>query len=608
MGAIGTAIYLMWEKLIRGFALGAICIVLTMMTMPARAISFDDILLFSRARTLAVQGNYAAAINIYENEIKNGSARPLEEFSALVRQVADLYVLAGRFDEAGEAYIILADAVARLEGRTSPSLSIIYEAAGSAFFEAQDRTNAIANYERALEIDRRYLRCDNSGLGQILSRLVELYQNNGQAELADRLRPLVDDVQKRCEHEDFRPKTRQIVVDQPPQANKDSFTRLNVFYATDRARTGSPRPNTFYGGERATLEFGVVEITVPRSHKPGVVEAPSLILLEWSDNPDRHIVISRIQPLTESDALNRMRKTLNERNSDEAFVFVHGYNTSFADAAKRTAQIAYDLNFDGIPIVYSWPSLANPFGYTSDEAVVRLGGRRLLTLLDKLARETGIRRIHLIAHSMGNRALADALELMAMRQSGLPPERPPFEQVLFAAPDLDRDLFADMSSRFRSLAHRMTLYASDQDSALTTSRSIHGEHSRAGEAGDNVLVSNSIDTIDMSDLGDGMLGHTYFADDTSGLSDMLWLFWRDDTPTNRCGMSEHRHPLGVYWRYDALSCDGDVALSALTLLRRYGDHALAHALSRLAAQPDDAPTLKSEWRAIANLIDKALNR
>ena len=36
----------------------------------------------------------------------------------------------------------------------------------------------------------------------------------------------------------------------------------------------------------------------------------------------------------------------------DAFVFIHGFNVAFEDAVMRTAQIAYDLGFDGAPILY----------------------------------------------------------------------------------------------------------------------------------------------------------------------------------------------------------------------------------------------------------------
>jgi esterase/lipase superfamily enzyme len=39
-----------------------------------------------------------------------------------------------------------------------------------------------------------------------------------------------------------------------------------------------------------------------------------------------------------------------------ALVVVHGYNNSLEDAARRAAQVAHDIGFQGIPAFYSWPS------------------------------------------------------------------------------------------------------------------------------------------------------------------------------------------------------------------------------------------------------------
>jgi esterase/lipase superfamily enzyme len=41
-----------------------------------------------------------------------------------------------------------------------------------------------------------------------------------------------------------------------------------------------------------------------------------------------------------------------QADTPEALVFVHGYNVNFNDAVRRAAQIAYDLEFAGIPMVY----------------------------------------------------------------------------------------------------------------------------------------------------------------------------------------------------------------------------------------------------------------
>ena len=40
-------------------------------------------------------------------------------------------------------------------------------------------------------------------------------------------------------------------------------------------------------------------------------------------------------------------------------MFVHGFNVDFASAARRTAQMKYDLGFRGAAILYSWPAPSN---------------------------------------------------------------------------------------------------------------------------------------------------------------------------------------------------------------------------------------------------------
>ena len=49
----------------------------------------------------------------------------------------------------------------------------------------------------------------------------------------------------------------------------------------------------------------------------------------------------------------------------QAFVFVHGYNVLFEDAVYRTAQLAYDLGFEGAPIFQLAVSRAE-IGYPVD--------------------------------------------------------------------------------------------------------------------------------------------------------------------------------------------------------------------------------------------------
>ncbi|MEX0852138.1 MAG: alpha/beta hydrolase [Bauldia sp.] len=564
-----------------------------------------DLLLIQRVEAELVD-DPAAAFGLLEDAVRDAETTP-EERVDLLAELARLRAAHGDFADAGEAYALEADLVVRLEGATAPRLAGLYAAAAEAYAGAGDVGRALDLAEDALRIDIAYYDCASDVVERDHARLADLLTRLGDPAKAAAERRLAEDSAARC-RDGGGPASRGIVVtNEFADANPDSFARVKVFYATDRAATGSSRPEDYYGGDRGQVDYGTVEVSVPRIHKPGAVESPSLIKLEWTANPERHFVITRLATMTADELFADMSATLGERRSDEAFVFVHGYNTGFADAAKLTAQIAYDINFAGVPIFYSWPSQANVFSYVSDEAVVRLSGRHLLRFLDELVSRSGARHINLIAHSMGNRAVADALELLATRRSAENKTDPVFEQVIFAAPDEDAGLFTEMIETIRPVARRLTLYSSDNDLALRASERLHGRRARAGQGGSAILVAPALDSIDMSILGEDMLGHSYFANAASALTDLSWLFWRDSAPDGRCGMDGRSEARGRFWLFDPLRCDGPAMLSALTLLKTEGAAALAKLdtiVARLRAERGKELAV-AEWQAIRKAMAAA---
>lgn len=346
------------------------------------------------------------------------------------------------------------------------------------------------------------------------------------------------------------------------------YREVEVFYATDRARTGEDAPENYYGWGRGDLELGTLVVTVPDTHTKGLVESPSIWKLEFGPNPAKHVVLRSVTPVEEDVFFATMQQRITARSNKEAFVFIHGYNVDFEQAAKRAAQISYDMNYGGLPVLYSWPSAGSTIGYISDTAVVRLSGRRLSQFLDDLVARSGASTVHIVAHSMGNRALTDALELMAARRGIGSGDAPVFGQILFAAPDVDAGLFAQMIQTIRPLAQRLTLYASHEDWALETSRRLHGNAPRAGQGGEYVLVDDNIDSVDMSELGEDMLAHSYFADDSSALADMMSLFWQNASPQRRCGLEETRAD-GVtrpYWTYKRGACSSQNLIDVMALM------------------------------------------
>ena len=93
----------------------------------------------------------------------------------------------------------------------------------------------------------------------------------------------------------------------------------------------------------------------------------------------------------------------------QALVFVHGYNISFDNAMRRAGQLAYDLGFDGPVFAFSWPSREKLLSYVGDRESAQLSADALRVFLETVVAETKAKRIHIIAHSMGNVALNEAL-------------------------------------------------------------------------------------------------------------------------------------------------------------------------------------------------------
>lgn len=349
---------------------------------------------------------------------------------------------------------------------------------------------------------------------------------------------------------------------------KPGFRAVEVYYATDRARSGDPRAEHFYGIERGDrIELGVATVTIPDTHTPGQIERPSVWRLEFSTSPTKHVVLQDVAPVDPGTFFGRLQGEFEENSERDLFVFVHGYNTGFVKAATRTAQMAHDMGNSVVPVLFSWPSRDSTVGYIADAAVVRLSGRRLAVFLEDLAQRSGARTIHLVGHSMGNRALTDALEILALRRNAQPGDEPVFGQVMFAAPDVDAQLFAKMAQVFRPLAKRLTLYASSSDWALVSSRKLHGSAPRAGLGGSVLVAADAFDSIDMSALGADMLAHEYFADDSSALADIMTLFWQDAPPERRCGLAPRNKGNSVVWDYQAGACASNDLIGAIVNLR-----------------------------------------
>ncbi len=299
------------------------------------------------------------------------------------------------------------------------------------------------------------------------------------------------------------------------------FSVVPVYYATDRKPSGKQDPYLFFTGNpgKDSLYFGKCMVTIPTIHELGEIERPKWWKAEFAENPCKHMVIKELKPLAEEGFYEQLHWDALLADRKEALVFIHGFNVSFDEAALCAAQIAYDVSFQGIPMLYSWPSRGEVTKYRKDGRRNAATVPNLEYFLETLADRGGFDQIHIVAHSMGNQALTQTLMNLAEER----PEKPMFGQVILAAPDVDSREFVEViAPAIRQTASNVTLYASAKDKALLLSQLIN-KGLRAGTGGEDCVVTPFAETVDASDIDTDFLGHSYFSNTWLLINDLYYL-------------------------------------------------------------------------------------
>lgn len=354
-----------------------------------------------------------------------------------------------------------------------------------------------------------------------------------------------------------------------PASSEKPYTEVDIFFGTDR-KQGKDRQKfgravaSFDTDAANALTLGKAVVTVPKEGR----EKGSIPRPEWDfvfatyafreENPERDFTLLAVDVLPRDAFAHQARLHLNKskRFAGQAFVFVHGYRVSFDDALYRAAQIAHDLEFDGIPFVYSWPSVAGLTGYVLDRGRARDARDTLRQFIDIVAKESGATEVHLIAHSMGADPLLEVMRDLSRSEPRVARSgRPRFGEIILAAPDITRVSFEAIAAQITGLRRGLTLYASSNDRALSASRFTRLGEAPAGlvtNAGP-IVVPGAADTIDISSLDTSFFGlnHSTFADREALLGDIRRLISSGERPPSTRGKEFHliQGDRGAYWRY-----------------------------------------------------------
>jgi esterase/lipase superfamily enzyme len=318
-----------------------------------------------------------------------------------------------------------------------------------------------------------------------------------------------------------------------------------VWFGTNR----KPAAGGGFSGERHDrVNLGRVEVFVPESHRFGETGNAFWKRLLRFDLRDDSLRVQRVQNQDRdafySEIHQAMQAARETGETPHALVFLHGFNVTFADAAIRAAQIGYDLKVPGATAFFSWPSRGNVAAYPADEASIEASERPITDFLVDFAASCGAERVHVIAHSMGNRGLLRALQRIAASAESRGKVK--FGQVFLAAPDVDCDLFLDLARFYPEHAERTTLYASGADLPVHLSSKLH-DAPRAGYF-EPYTVAPGIDTVAVPDFDLDLLGHGYFAQAEALLHDIYDLMRHNEDPPKRQRITPALHEGTAFWK------------------------------------------------------------
>ena len=239
-----------------------------------------------------------------------------------------------------------------------------------------------------------------------------------------------------------------------------------MLVATTRTRAESPA-FLFGGGRAPEASFADITVSIPpdANRKIGEVQWPQ----QLPGNPAADFVTLKADIISKDQATASLSRLLGQSREKQALVFVHGFNNRFEDSVYRFAQILHDSGAapDVAPILFTWPSKGSVFAYGYDRDSANYSRDALESLLRYLAKNSQVRSISILAHSMGNWVTLEALRQMAIRDGRVAPK---VKLVLLADADVDVDIAKEQIETLGAEHPHIVLFVSENDRALAASQ------------------------------------------------------------------------------------------------------------------------------------------
>lgn len=279
----------------------------------------------------------------------------------------------------------------------------------------------------------------------------------------------------------------------PSFDTSDMFTNHALLVATTRKPVNGARARPWFGTERAAaMTVARARMTPPDDSRFSLA---SVGLVDW--RVDSVEIAPQVGDLLSQATSGR-----------DVLMYVHGFNQTFEAAALDAARLSDGVQFNGVTMLFTWPSRGKIFDYGYDRESAMWSRDALAQVIEQLMANPTIGRINIVAHSIGTMLTMEALRELYARRGDAAADR--IGAVIFASPDIDMDVFTSSVARIGPLAAKITVITATTDRALAVSRWMAGGVSRVGAAEKAQLEKLGLRVIDASAQGWGIINHDLF--------------------------------------------------------------------------------------------------
>lgn len=325
---------------------------------------------------------------------------------------------------------------------------------------------------------------------------------------------------------------------------------IPLHFVSDRRVQNTGSDDVALSIERGETRYGTVTVKLDADdYTPSVISDVS----RWQHLPLAILLDDANLRITLNDSFSIEPERyygLTDAQEKTVLVYIHGYGREFSEVAEHMAVLIYQMNFKGVPILYSWPSHGRPSAYVADMANADWSALHLQYFLTQLHLDPDIDTVHVVAHSMGNRVLFNALERMSAEPDYLQNWKD--GELVLMAPDVDESVFKrDTLPMLARIPNRITLYVSEDDVPLKAS-SILNDATRLGDASQQIPIYSGIDTIDTSEVLTLFSAHSSYRKNTHVQTDLHYLINKRQGPEQRPGLIGKDAEIGKYWQLQSV--------------------------------------------------------